>query len=66
MGYDLLETDFNHLKKITEDKSDIPLTIPVSIEKVWRDEQDTPTGPESKVFTYRINGWIGGTAGGEK
>jgi hypothetical protein len=61
LGYDLLETDFKLLKEIAEGKGDIPLTIPVSIEKVWRDEQDTPTGPESRIFTYRVNGWIGGT-----
>ncbi len=58
-GYDLIELEYKLLKEIAAGSGEVLLTIPVSIEKVYNYEEDTPTGPESGIITYRVDGWIG-------
>ena len=64
-GYDLIELDYNLLKKIAAGGGEIPLTIPISVDKVYEKEEDTPTGPVSTVYTFRVEGWIGAVPAGE-
>jgi hypothetical protein len=60
-GYDLAEVEYMLLKELGT--GEIPLTIPVSVEKIYKVDEDTPTGPESNVYRFRVTGWIGAQPG---
>ncbi len=64
-GYDLIELDYSLLRKIAAGGDEVPLTIPISVDKVYEKEETTPTGPVSKVYTFRVEGWIGAVPSGE-
>ncbi len=64
-GYDMVSVDFSLLQEIAAGTGEIPLTIPISVEKIYRNEEDTPTGPVEKIYTFRVNGWIGAPPEGE-
>lgn len=59
LGYDLITVDFKLLQELATNNKELSLTIPVSINHVYNDEEDTPTGPENKILTFRVTGWIG-------
>ncbi|MFW5760570.1 MAG: hypothetical protein ACOCXH_06290 [Cyclobacteriaceae bacterium] len=59
LGYDLITVDFKLLQELAANNKELPLTIPVSINQDYRNEESTPTGPEGKICTFRVTGWIG-------
>jgi len=64
-GYVLTEVDFKTLKEVGAGVGDPALTIPISIDRSWSAQEDTPTGPELKVYTFRVNGFITAVSDGE-
>jgi hypothetical protein len=58
-GYDLMEVDFNLLRNMGAGQGDIPLSLPINVNKTHREVHDTPTGPVEHVYTFRVTGWIG-------
>jgi len=58
-GYELLEVDFQLLRNLGTGSGDIPLTIPISIDKAHNEIHETPTGPVELVYNFRVTGWIG-------
>ncbi len=64
-GYELVEVDFQLLRNLGSGNDEIPLTIPVSINKTHNEIHETPTGPVELVYTFRVTGWIGAPKAGE-
>jgi hypothetical protein len=63
-GYELLAVDFQLLRKLGAG-GEIPLTIPISINKAHKEVHDTPTGPVELVYNFRVTGWIGAPTTGK-
>ena len=65
LGYVLTEMAFKTLQEVGAGVGELALAIPISIERVWSDEQDTPTGPERRVFYVNVNGSFAAVPDGE-
>lgn len=64
-GYILTEIDFKTLQEVGVGVGDPPLTIPISVQKVWSVESETPTGPERMVYYFNLTGHFGAVPEGE-
>jgi hypothetical protein len=64
-GYDLLEVDFQLLRDIGSGGGEIPLTIPISINKTHSEVDETSTGPVELIYNFRVTGWIGAPTAGK-
>jgi hypothetical protein len=64
-GYELLELEFQLLRDMSSGSGEIPLTIPLSINKTHSEVHETPTGPVELVYNFRVTGWIGAPTTGE-
>ncbi len=64
-GYELLEVDFQLLRDLGAGGGEIPLTIPISINKTHSEVHETSTGPMEYVYNFRVTGWIGAPTAGE-
>ncbi len=58
-GYEMLEVDFQLLRDIGAGGGEIPLTIPISVNKTHNEVHETSTGPVEHVYNFRVTGWIG-------
>ena len=65
LGYELLEVKFQLLQDLGTGGSEIPLTIPISINKTQSEVHETPTGPVEHVYNFRVTGWIGAPTAGK-
>lgn len=57
-GYVLTEIEFKTLREVGAGVGEVELAIPISIERVWSEEEDTPTGPERSVFCFQLEGFF--------
>ncbi|MCA1757937.1 MAG: hypothetical protein LC649_10820 [Bacteroidales bacterium] len=64
-GYELLTVDFKLLRDIGTGGGEIPLTIPISINKTHSEVHETSTGPVEHVYNFSVTGWIGAPAAGK-
>ncbi len=64
-GYELLEIDFQLLRNLGAGSDEIPLTIPININKAHNEVHETPTGPVELVYNFRVTGWIGAPTAAE-
>jgi hypothetical protein len=59
LGYELVEMEYKLLTEIAAGSGEMALVMPVSINRTFEMEEDTPTGPVRRVYTFRIDGHIG-------